>query len=125
MTMNDIDERIREALDEEDRALFDRLDSELSLPEMLAAPYRGKQRWATLLITFWTVVFLALAVYAAVQYFQAADTHGLITWAVAFLVGILGVSMLKIWFWLEIQKNAILREIKRVELAVVQQHRGA
>ena len=118
--MNDIDERIREALADEDRELFDRLDSELSLPEMLAAPYRGKQRWATLLFTFWTLVFLALAVYAAVQYFQAADTHGLITWAVAFLTGIMGVSMLKIWFWLEIQKNSLLREIKRVELAVVQ-----
>ena len=118
--MNEIDERIREALADEDRELFDRLDSELSLPEMLAAPYRGKQRWLMVLVTFWTVVFLALAVYAAVQYFQAADTHGLITWAVAFLTGIMGVSMLKIWFWLEIQKNSLLREIKRVELAVVQ-----
>jgi hypothetical protein len=26
--------------------------------------------------------------------------------------------MIKVWFWMEIQKNAIVREIKRVELQV-------
>ena len=27
-------------------------------------------------------------------------------------------TMIKVWFWMEIQKNAIVREIKRVELQV-------
>jgi hypothetical protein len=29
-----------------------------------------------------------------------------------------GLALIKVWFWLELQKNAIVREVKRLEVQV-------
>ena len=39
-------------------------------------------------------------------------------WAAACIVCVSAVSMLKIWYFLEMNKNAVTREIKRLELQI-------
>jgi hypothetical protein len=33
-------------------------------------------------------------------------------------VAVAGLALVKVWFWMELQKNAIVREVKRLELQV-------
>lgn len=40
----------------------------------------------------------------------------MLMWGAGTALAISGLTMIKVWFWMEIQKNAIVREIKRVEL---------
>ena len=42
----------------------------------------------------------------------------MIGWAMAFGFSMATVSMLKLWAWMEIEKNTTVREIKRLELQV-------
>jgi hypothetical protein len=63
-------------------------------------------------------VFLGLSLFALYGFFHADGTRTLIAWASGFLWSSLAVAMLKIWFWMEIQKNSVVREIKRLELQV-------
>jgi hypothetical protein len=42
----------------------------------------------------------------------------MIAWATCFLWFALWVAMLKMWFWLEMQRFFVTREIKRLELQV-------
>ena len=36
--------------------------------------------------------------------------------AVALVFLLIAISMMKIWYWMELNKHAIMRELKRVEL---------
>jgi len=61
--------------------------------EIFVQGYRGRMRWAT----------LVLSVYATL-----------------FLVGALLVSFMKMWYWQRLNRNTVLREIKRLELRLAE-----
>ena len=116
--MNELDKKIREALRAEDAELVDEFDKEPSMFEMLFETFRGKHRWLVFLSIFWTCVFMALAVLSVIQFFRAEETRELVMWAAASALFLSGVSMMKVWFWMELNKNAVTREIKRLELQI-------
>jgi len=118
--MNGIDDKIREALLREDAELLEHTRQESPLHEVLIETFRGKRRWLNAMALAWTLVAVALAVFAGYRFFQADDTHAMIAWATAFLWLSLCIAMLKIWFWMEMQRLPITREIKRLELKIAE-----
>lgn len=118
--MSGIDDQIREALRREDAELLEHFQKDFSLHEVLIEYFRGKHRWLNAMAAAWTFVALALSVFAAYQFFQAEGTQAMIAWAAAFLWFSLWVAMLKIWFWMEMQRLPIMREIKRLELRIAE-----
>ena len=116
--MTHIDDRIRSALEAEDQELFDQLDSDMGLHDMIFEPFKGKMRWMSVLAMAYIFVFFALAIYCGFQFYAAHEIKALLTWGGGCIVCVLFVMSLKLWFWMELQKNSILREIKRVELQV-------
>ena len=118
MTTNPIDEKIRQALSEEDAKLFEEFAEEPSLMEMALETLKGRNRWATALVMIVGTIFMALGVLSIVKFFSTEETKSLIAWAMGFAFCMGAVSMMKIWAWMEIEKNSTLREIKRLELQV-------
>ncbi len=116
--MNELDKKIQDALRAEDAELFKDFAEEPSVFEMLMETCRGRHRWLNILGAFWTLVFLVLGIVAAVKFFSAEGTRDIVMWAAACIVCVSAVSMLKIWYFLEINKNALTREIKRLELQI-------
>ncbi len=116
--MNELDKKIRDALREEDAEIFDDIGGEPSMLEMVFETFRGKHRWLVLLTMFWTLVFFVLGVLSAVQFFTREDPREMLLWAIGFIFCMSAVSMMKVWFWMELNKNAITREIKRLELQI-------
>ncbi len=116
--MNELDKKIQEALRAEDAELFKDFAEEPSVFEMLMETCRGRHRWLNILGAFWTLVFLVLGIVAAVKFFSAEGTRDIVMWAAACIVCVSAVSMLKIWYFLEMNKNAVTREIKRLELQI-------
>jgi hypothetical protein len=120
--MNDrftnIDDKIREALRKEDAELLEHYRGEAPLHEMIIETFRGRRVWMTFLALVYMFVFFGLALFALYGFFHAEGTRTLIAWACGFLWSSLAVAMLKIWFWMEIQRNSVVREIKRLELQI-------
>lgn len=116
--MNELDKKIREALRREDAELFDDYGAEPSIFEMMLETFRGKQWWLTAITAVWSLVFFAMAIFSAVRAVGAEDPSERTIWAMAFVFCILAMSMLKMWFFMEMNKNAITREIKRLELQI-------
>ncbi len=116
--MSDLDDKIREALRKEDAELFKDFDDEPSVFDMLMETCRGRHRWLNILGAFWTLVFVVLGILAAVKFFGAESTRNIVMWAAACILCMSAVSMLKVWYFLEINKNAVTREIKRLELQI-------
>ena len=116
--MNELDKKIKEALRQEDAELFEDLGGEPSVFELVIDTFRGKHWWLTLLTIFWSLVFFGLAIFSAVKFFNTDDSRDMMMWALAFIFCMMAVSMMKMWFWMEMNKNAITREIKRLELQI-------
>ena len=102
---------------------FDQLfESELgpieeeSLFDMTAQLFRGRALHITILVVVLVFAFMGLMVYSAVRFFDATEVKDLILWAVLFMYGSLAVAMLKLWTWMDMHKNSVTREIKRLEL---------
>ncbi len=115
--MEDIDKLIRESLTEEEAKFYDDLN-EQGVIGMLRGLFVGKNWWLILIMNIMTVIFAALFVYCIVSFFTTSDTNELIKWGFGSLVFLFGMGFLKVFAWMQMDKNALLREIKRLEIQV-------
>ena len=114
--LRDIDIRIREVLGTEDVKLVESVAGEPGIFEMVVDSFRGKTGWLVTLVFVTIPAFLVVAIVAAVQFFQVATVKEMIALACAFMFCLIAIAMMKVWFWMELNKNTVTREIKRVEL---------
>jgi hypothetical protein len=113
--MKDIDQLIKETLSEEESKFYDEL-GEQNMLQMVFGIFKGKNKWLLLMMNLMTLVFFGLFLYCLVQFFNTDVTNDLIKWGLGCIVFLLGVSMLKVFAWMQMDKNAILREMKRLEI---------
>jgi len=118
--MQDIDQKIREALQQQDSQLLESLRGERPLLEMVIETFRSRHRWLYLMAFFLPFLFVAMAVVCAYQFFQAESTRAMIAWATGVLWAIVATGMFKLMYMMELNKNSITREIKRLELELAQ-----
>ncbi len=116
--MNELDKKIREALRKEDAEFYKDFGDEPSMFEMAMETFRGKYRWMVIVAVFWTLVFIVVFILAAIRFFNAEATRDIVMWAAACVVCWSAVLMMKVWYWMELNKNALTREIKRLELQI-------
>ena len=116
--MNKLDDEIRKAL-ANGEASYD-LDREEGLFRQWAGIYRGKLRWIAIFATIESVVFMVLIVLAAIEFFQADETKWQICYATAVLLLAGGLLLVKLWGWGQLNRYAIQREIKRLELRILE-----
>lgn len=113
-----IDDKIREALRQEDAELLEHYRGEAPLNEMIIETFSGRHRWLNMLAVVISIVVTGLLVVVGYQFFNAESTRAMIAWATAFVTCELTIVLMKIWFWLEFNKNGLTREIKRLELQI-------
>ena len=85
---------------------------------MLGGLFKGKNSWIMYVMNFMTLVFFVGFIVCIVKFFDTENTNELIMWSVGGIIALLAVSMLKIFAWLQMDKNALLREMKRLELQI-------
>ena len=112
-----VDEIIKEALTKEESKFYDELD-EQNLIQMLGGVYKGKLGWLIVIMNIVIVAVFGLFIYCAIQYFNTDNTNELIRWSVAGTFCMIVIGMLKLFVWMQMDKNSILREMKRLEFQV-------
>ena len=113
-----IDKIIKEALTQEEAKFYDELE-EQNLFQMVGGIFKGKLGWLIVIMNITTVVFFGLFVYCVVQFFETSNTNELIKWGLGSTVFLIGISMIKLFVWMQMDKNALFREMKRLELQVL------
>jgi hypothetical protein len=122
--IEEIDKLIKETLTQEEAKFYDELEEQNMLESILGL-FQGKNKWIMYLMNFMTLVFFGLSIYCVVQFFDANETKDLIKWGIGSLVFLFGVSMLKIFAWMQMDKNTLLREMKRLELLITSQPKNS
>lgn len=116
--MEEIDLLIKETLSKEEAKFYDSLD-EQNIFEMLFGLFKGRNAWINILLNIMIIVFFGFLIYCAIQFFNVETTDELIRWGLGCIALLMSISMLKLYAWMQMDKNAILREMKRLELQVM------
>lgn len=111
------DKAIRDAI-AQDESTFLRTIEEPPISDQIIATFQGRQRWMVVLGFLFSIAFLALMVVAAMEFFRAETVREMIAWASVFGIGVISTGLMKIWYFLELNKYVVMREIKRLELQV-------
>ena len=116
--MNALDDDIRKVL-ANGESVYD-LEREEGMFRQMAGLYRGTWWWVAVFVTIESLAFTVLIVLAAVEFFQTDDTK----WQIFYATGVLLLAMLlvlvKLWGWGQMNRRSIQREIKRLELRILE-----
>lgn len=115
--MTNLDRAIREALSKEDAEFLARFEEQSPIGEVLGT-FTGRYALLNAFAAVITFASFAFFVYAMVQIVGTNDMRMTVLWSAAAIVSAFFVGLLKIWFWMEMHKNQVLREVKRLELQV-------
>lgn len=78
----------------------------------------GRTGWFNLIGVPVMFAFVGIAVWAGIRFFDATETRGMVLWAVVFLFSAQSIGMLKLWYWMLLNRNSVTREVKRLEFQV-------
>jgi len=123
--MTDLDTLIRQELEKETTEIDELLAKEGGLPDMVSAAWRGSMRrwvWITSVVT---LVVTGLFIWCGYNFYVAPDLDGRVFWGVWFIVGVGAQVALKQWQWMEMNRASLMREVKRLELAIVSLKRAS
>ena len=116
--MNDVDRAIRQSLSAEDADLLDRLSRDQSLRQQVLATFQGQLWWMN--VAGWIAGFLLFGAGSVMAWWfvNAPTLEEMLRWGAGAALAFAGLALVKVWFWMEMQKNTVMREVKRLELQV-------
>ena len=113
----EIDQIIKDSLTKEEAAFYDELE-EQNLLHQLGGLFKTKISWLIVLVNIVNIVLFVLSIYCVIQFLNTDITNELIKWASAGFICWTSMAMIKLLVWMQMDKNAILREMKRLELQI-------
>ncbi|MGH1384763.1 DUF6768 family protein [Kordia sp.] len=116
-TLEDIDKLIKETLTEEESKFYDELD-EQGLWGSVKSIFEGKLGWLAVIMNIVNLVAFGVLVYCIVQFFTVTETNEMLKWGLGILICSMFNAMIKLYAWMQMDKRAILREMKRLELQI-------
>jgi len=115
--MRDLDDQIREALDEEDRALMEEFGEQGIIGQTFSM-FQGKQGWIAAATVIASLGLFFVALFAAREFLAAPTIESKLHWAALAWGMLISISLTKIWFWTRMESNRVIREVKRIELQI-------
>lgn len=116
--MSKLDDAIHGALSQEDAEFLARYQREPSAVSQLGGLFSGPLSWFNVMLLVVAMIVGVGAVYAGWRFAIATELRALAHWGALTALGLLVITVVRLWFFMELQSNRIIREIKRVELQV-------
>ncbi len=112
-----IDQMIKEALSQDEQELFNSYE-EQNVIQMIGGLFQGKMKWLNVLTIIMQLIMMSFAVYCGYRSYVAVETIAMFQFGFGAFVLMLAVTILKLYHIMEMNKNAVIREVKRVELQI-------
>ncbi|MFI4910864.1 MAG: DUF6768 family protein [Sedimentisphaeraceae bacterium JB056] len=91
-----------------------------TLRGMISTAYSARMRSMMVLAWIYILIFMGLAIWAAVEFCRTEQLKIMIFSSAGFVVCMLFVSVIKLWIWQNVARINLKREIKRLELKVAE-----
>ncbi|MBI5941838.1 MAG: hypothetical protein HY859_15590 [Caulobacterales bacterium] len=117
--MTDIDDAIRQALSAEDARALEEFSGEQPLiRQAFATMAAGPNQVINVMGWMGGFGLFGAGVATGWQFYRAEEPHAMALGGAATVMAFIGIGLIKLWFFMEMHKNQIIREIKRLELQV-------
>ncbi len=113
----EIDNLIHEALSKEEAEYFDQL-GEQNIPQQLFQLFKGKNSWMNIVIMVFHLIVFGIAIWTFTEMLDSEVVNDKLEWMFYTVLCFLVMMMLKLWGWNQMDKNTLMREIKRLEYQV-------
>ncbi len=113
----EFDALIQEALTKEEAQYFEQM-GEQNLPQMLVGLYKGKNSWLNVVMAIMVVGLLAVGIYTFIEMLNTTDASLKMEWMFYTIICFITIAMMKIYSWNQLDKNAMMREMKRLEYQI-------
>lgn len=113
-----IDDRIQKALKDEAENIDDLLSDDQGLLSLGMDAFKGGLRPWVILMTVIIFLVSAVMVWCGYRFYVADSVDDRVFWGVWLIVSVIAQVGMKQWTWMEARRVAMLREIKRVEVAI-------
>ena len=116
--MSRIDDDIQQALTDEDRDFLARFDKEPGSVAQMAGVFSGPLAWIYVAFIVAAVILAPFGLYCAYQFFNATEPRSLFYWGFGVTAILIVLSVVRLVFFMQINTNRMLREMKRLELQI-------
>lgn len=116
--MTKLDDAIHTALTEEDKEFLAQFEKEPTSVEQMFGVFRGRLAWVYVAFFAAAVILAPIGLFSIWQFLVATEMRSLFYWFAAAAGILLVLSVVRIVFFMQINTNRILRELKRLELQV-------
>lgn len=117
MEKKEIDQLITESLTREEAEFYDSLE-EGGLFQKIGGLYSGKMRWMAIATAIVNTIALIVSVYCLYLIFTVPEATAIIRYTAVMIIAWSFGCMVKLWSWMQMDKNTIIREMKRLEFQV-------
>jgi hypothetical protein len=115
--IKEMDDLIKETLSEEEAKFYEELE-EKNLFGKITEVYKSKMGWLAIIMNIMHLAIFVFFVYSVIQFFDAETTRDMIIWCSAGFLSMIFMAMMKLYVWMQMDKNDIMRELKRIELQI-------
>ena len=116
--MSRIDDAIQQSLTEEDKEFLARFDKEPGSFAQMAGVFSGPLAWIYVAFIVAAVILAPIGLYCAYEFFNATELRPLFYWGFGVTTILIVLSVVRIVFFMQINTNRVLREMKRLELQI-------
>ncbi len=115
--MTSIDEKIKQALSEEYNDIIAENDKIDANPfRQMGVGFKSKMGWMYIGVILFGIIFTAIMVYAIFAFYHETEIKSLIGWGITIIISAFLTQVIKMWYWSELGKDRVIREIKLLEL---------
>jgi hypothetical protein len=115
--MTDLNDKILKAIanDQFDRPLP---EADATAIGLIRSSFKGTFRYTMIFIIVLQLCFAGLGIYCALQMFDVVAVGSKIEWLSGLLIAVIAFSIARLWFFMELNRLSILREMKRMEMQI-------
>lgn len=115
--MSDLNKKILQAL-KNDIAANEFSEEQANTLQLMKQSFQGTFKISFIAIVIIQFIFAGLAVYSGYQMIGEVEIGLKINWLAGTLLAIIALAVARLWFFMELNRLSIIREVKRVELQV-------
>lgn len=116
--MATIDERIKQELGQDNELMDDYLADKADFPDMVMDAFKGSLRKMMIFASVLATVFSGLLIWSIIEFVGAGTMTEQISWGVWTILSALGLVLVELFAWMQINRVSTRREIKLLEIQV-------
>ncbi|MCG7534991.1 DUF6768 family protein [Pseudoalteromonas sp. OOF1S-7] len=114
-----LDKEISKALQQEQAEMAPILAEEKGLFTMLGNVYQGNTRFWVILASISALMITLGFVYSGYRFYIATSVMDQVFWAVWFIAGLVVQIATKLWIFMEMNRQSVLREINALAMRLI------